>query len=57
MLKLQNDDSQWVLPSKNYSATRYSTLDQVNAAFRRHINVRGLVIVKGGDFARAGSYK
>ena len=25
----QNDDNQWVLPSKDYSATRYSSLDQI----------------------------
>ena len=31
LMSLQNDDSQWALPSKNYSATRYSTLDQISA--------------------------
>src|SRR5215510_628469 len=31
LLALQNDDGQWVLPSKNYSSTRYSTLGQINA--------------------------
>jgi zinc protease len=32
------------------------TLDQVNAAFRRHINPAEASIVKGGDFKRAGAY-
>jgi PQQ-dependent dehydrogenase (methanol/ethanol family) len=27
----QPDDSQWTMPAKNYSSTRFSTLDQVNA--------------------------
>ena len=27
----QTDDNQWVLPSKNYSATRFSSLDQITA--------------------------
>jgi zinc protease len=30
------------------------TLEQVNAAFRRHIDPRRLSIVKGGDFATVG---
>jgi lanthanide-dependent methanol dehydrogenase len=29
LMSLQNDDNQWVLPSKNYSSTRYSTLNQI----------------------------
>jgi lanthanide-dependent methanol dehydrogenase len=29
LLSLQNDDGQWVLPSKNYASTRYSTLGQI----------------------------
>jgi zinc protease len=33
------------------------TLDQVNAAFRRHINAGQISIVKGGDFKRAGVYQ
>jgi zinc protease len=33
------------------------TLDQVNAAFRRHINPAQVSIVKGGDFKRAGVYQ
>ena len=28
-LSLQGDDGQWVLPAKNYSATRYSTLNKI----------------------------
>ncbi len=30
LLKLQEDDSQWVMPGKNYAGTRYSPLDQIN---------------------------
>ncbi len=30
LLKLQNDDGQWVIQRKNYSAWGYSTLDQIN---------------------------
>jgi zinc protease len=33
------------------------TLEQVNAAFRRHINVGDLSIVKGGDFKRVKVYQ
>ena len=33
------------------------TLDQVNAAFRRHVNAAQVSIVKGGDFKRAGVYQ
>jgi PQQ-dependent dehydrogenase (methanol/ethanol family) len=35
--KLSTDDNQWVLPGKNYSATRYSSLSQITPA-----NVKGL---------------
>jgi lanthanide-dependent methanol dehydrogenase len=28
--QLQDDDGQWVIPGKNYSSTRYSTLSQIN---------------------------
>lgn len=28
----QPDDGQWTMPAKNYASTRYSTLDQINAA-------------------------
>jgi zinc protease len=30
------------------------TLDQVNAAFRKRVNVAGVSIVKAGDFKKAG---
>jgi PQQ-dependent dehydrogenase (methanol/ethanol family) len=30
--KLQNDDAQWVMPGKNYSGTRYSTLNEITTA-------------------------
>ena len=33
------------------------TVDQVNAAFRRHIDPNGVSIVKAGDFKAAGVYK
>ena len=33
------------------------TLDEVNAAFRRHVDPARLSIVKGGDFARAKVYR
>ena len=29
LLALQEDAGQWTLPGKNYSANRYSTLDQI----------------------------
>src|SRR5919198_3293030 len=29
LLRLQTDDKQWVMPAKDYSATRYSTLTQI----------------------------
>ncbi len=33
------------------------TLDQVNAAFRKHIDPAAVSIVKAGDFKAAGVYK
>src|SRR3989442_1191620 len=32
LLTRQTDDNQWALPSKNYSATRYSSLTQITVA-------------------------
>jgi zinc protease len=32
------------------------TLEQINAAFRRHVNPEGISIVKGGDFQKAKVY-
>ena len=32
------------------------TVDQVNAAFRRHVSLDQLSIVKAGDFKAAGAY-
>ena len=32
------------------------TVDQVNAAFRRHVSLDRLSIVKAGDFRAAGAY-
>ena len=31
LVSRQSDDNQWVLPGKNYSATRYSSLRQITA--------------------------
>jgi zinc protease len=33
------------------------TPEQVNAAFRRHVDAAALSIVKGGDFKKAGAYQ
>ena len=33
------------------------TADQVNAAFRRHVSLDQLSIVKAGDFRAAGTYR
>ena len=33
------------------------TVDQVNAAFRKHVNAASLSIVKAGDFKTAGVYQ
>ena len=33
------------------------TADEINAAFRKHIDPNGLSIVKAGDFKTAGAYK
>jgi zinc protease len=33
------------------------TLDQINAAFRAHVNTAGISIVKGGDFKAAKVYQ
>ena len=36
---------------------RTLTLDQVNAAFRKHIDPNGVSIVKAGDFKAAGVFQ
>ena len=36
---------------------RTLTLDQVNAAFRKHIDPNGVSIVKAGDFKAAGAFQ
>jgi zinc protease len=33
------------------------TVDEINAAFRKHIDPKGVSIVKAGDFQTAGAYK
>src|SRR6266568_8398728 len=37
ILKLSQDDNQWVTPSKNYSSTRYSTLNQITTQNVGHL--------------------
>jgi zinc protease len=32
------------------------TVDQINAAFRRHVDPAAISIVKAGDFKAAGAY-
>ena len=39
-LRLQQDDSQWVMPAKNYASQRYSSLEQIDRS-----NVNGLKLV------------
>src|SRR3954463_5412779 len=39
LLKLQDDDAQWVMPAKNYASTRYSRLSEITTA-----NVKGLKV-------------
>ena len=34
LLKLQQDDGQWVMPAKNYASTRYRTLDEIRRPTR-----------------------
>ena len=36
---LQNDDAQWVLPAKNYAATRFSTLDKITPGNVKNLKV------------------
>jgi PQQ-dependent dehydrogenase (methanol/ethanol family) len=38
-LSLQNDDGQWVLPAKNYSATRFSTLNKITTDNVKNLKV------------------
>jgi glucose dehydrogenase len=35
----QSDDFQWVMPGKNYAATRYSTLDQINTGTVKNLKL------------------
>ncbi len=37
--ELQKDDGQWVMPAKNYSATRFSGLDEINTGNVRQLGV------------------
>jgi zinc protease len=39
------------------AAIRRLTLDEVNAAFRKHIDPNGVSIVKAGDFKAAGVFQ
>src|SRR5581483_6973126 len=39
LVTMQNDPGQWVLPGKNYSLTRYSELNQINAKNVKNLKV------------------
>ncbi len=39
LLKLQSDDNQWALPSKNYAGHRYSKLNQINKRNVKNLQV------------------
>lgn len=39
LIELQQDPNQWVMPSGNYSSTRYSSLDQINAGNVKDLQV------------------
>ena len=43
--------------AKLEAAVAALTLQQVNEAFRAHVDAAGLSIVKGGDFKKAGAYQ
>jgi PQQ-dependent dehydrogenase (methanol/ethanol family) len=39
LMKMQSDDGQWVMARKNYAATGYSTLDQINSGNVKNLKV------------------
>src|SRR5438034_6952961 len=39
LTQLQEDDKQWVMPNKNYAATRYSSLNEINTENIRNLKV------------------
>jgi lanthanide-dependent methanol dehydrogenase len=39
LIKMQSDPNQWVMPAGNYSNTRYSALDQINASNVKNLQV------------------
>ena len=39
LTKLQAEDGQWVMPAKNYASTRFSGLNEINAANVRNLKV------------------
>lgn len=39
ILELTQDDTQWVMPAKNYASTRYSGLDQINTSNVQNLEV------------------
>ncbi len=43
--------------AKQEAAVEALTLEQVNAAFQRHVAPAAISIVKGGDFKKAGAYQ
>ena len=39
LTQLQEDDKQWVMPNKNYAATRYSSLNEINTENIKNLKV------------------
>ena len=39
LVKLQQDDGQWVMPAKNFASTRYSQLDEINSGNASRLKV------------------
>src|SRR5437868_3866090 len=39
LTQLQTDDGQWIMPAKNYASTRFSGLNQINAANAANLKV------------------
>src|SRR6267142_1719014 len=57
---LQQDDGQWVMPAKNYAATRFSGLDEINTQNVRQLGVSWTFstgMVAGHEAAPLGAAK
>jgi PQQ-dependent dehydrogenase (methanol/ethanol family) len=39
LVKLEGEDGQWIMPAKNYASTRFSGLNQINAANVKNLKV------------------